>query len=166
MAYSLWQNSLTELIEIMDIEKYNFCKKATYGARCYPNQKEFKSKHYDDIINGKMKYEELIKSNDYIYNGDAKDPTVQPAWQGLSSKQMDRWLGLLNEKFSFVFKQWCDENKARIDASDDAKDEYYAYFEKILGGKMRDETRNHRIRQVLFSKLKQNMKQVIEFEYV
>lgn len=102
----------------------------------------------------------------YIYNGDAKDPTVQCTWQVLSSKQMDRWLGLLSEKFSFVFKQWCDENKARIDASDDAKDEYYAYFEKILGGKMSDETRNHRIRQVLFSKLKQNMKQLVELEFV
>ena len=71
MAYSLWQSSLTDLIEILDIEKYNFSKRSTYGARCYPNQKEFKSKHYDDVINGSMKYDDLIKTNDYIYNGDA-----------------------------------------------------------------------------------------------
>jgi hypothetical protein len=74
MAYSLWQKTLTELnelVEIPDIEKYNFIKRGTYGARCYPSQKEFKSKYYDDVINKKMTYEELIKTLQYIYNADA-----------------------------------------------------------------------------------------------
>lgn len=72
MAYSLWQKSLKDLIEIPDLEKYSFEKKATFGARCYPNSKTFKSKYYDDIVSGKMKYDELIKTGEYIYNADVK----------------------------------------------------------------------------------------------
>jgi hypothetical protein len=53
------------------MDKYDFIKKGTYGARCYPMQKEFKSKHYDDIINRKMTYEELEKTKEYIFNADA-----------------------------------------------------------------------------------------------
>ena len=41
MAYSLWQKSLTDLIEIVDLEKYEFSKRGTYGARCYPSKRKF-----------------------------------------------------------------------------------------------------------------------------
>jgi len=71
MAYCLWQKTLIELVEIPDIDKYNFIKLSTYGARTYPNQKEFKSKYYDDIINKNMNYDDLIKTKDYIFNADA-----------------------------------------------------------------------------------------------
>ena len=71
MAYSIWSSSLEYLIEIPDMEKYKFQKKGCYGARCYPNQRQYKSKHYDKIINGKMTYRELLKSFDYMYNADA-----------------------------------------------------------------------------------------------
>jgi hypothetical protein len=71
MAYSLWQKTLTDLVEIPSMDKYDFIKRGTYGARCYPMQKEFKSKHYDEIINKKMSYEELEKTKEYIFNADA-----------------------------------------------------------------------------------------------
>ena len=71
MAYSLWQKTLTELVEIPDTKKYEFIKRGTYGARCYPSQKEFKSKHYDDVINKVMTYDELLKTCEYIFNADA-----------------------------------------------------------------------------------------------
>ena len=77
MAYSLWQKTLTDLVEIPSMDKYDFIKRGTYGARCYPMQKEFKSKHYDDIINRKMTYEELEKTLDYIFNAD--DTSLYPA---------------------------------------------------------------------------------------
>jgi hypothetical protein len=44
MAYSLWQKTLTDLVEIPTMDKYDFIKRGTYGARTYPNQKKFKSK--------------------------------------------------------------------------------------------------------------------------
>ena len=36
MAYSLWQKTLTELVEIPSMDKYKFIKSGTYGSRCYP----------------------------------------------------------------------------------------------------------------------------------
>ena len=71
MSYCLWTSELEDLIELPNIEKYDFIKKATYGARCMPNQQLYKSKHYDDVINKKMTYEELKKTKDYIFNADA-----------------------------------------------------------------------------------------------
>ena len=71
MAYNIWQGGLTELIELMDLEKYLFVKKGTYGARCYPLQQKFKSIHYDDVINGQMTHHELLSTNEYIFNADA-----------------------------------------------------------------------------------------------
>ena len=71
MAYSLWQKTLTELVEIPNMEKYDFIKKGTYGARCYPSQKEFKSKHYEDVVNKQMNYDELLKTNEYLFPADA-----------------------------------------------------------------------------------------------
>ena len=71
MAYALFQKTLDKLIEIPSLDKYEFIKRGTYGARCYPNQRHFISKHYDDVINKKMTYDELIKSGEYIFNADA-----------------------------------------------------------------------------------------------
>ena len=71
MAYCLWQASLTDLVEIPDMEKYHFIKSATFGARAYPQQKKYQSKHYQDVVDGKMTYEQVRKSGEYIYNADA-----------------------------------------------------------------------------------------------
>ena len=58
-------------MEVPDnLEKYNFIKLATFGGRCYPMQQEFKSKHYDDIIDGTITYDELKKTDEYIFNAD------------------------------------------------------------------------------------------------
>jgi hypothetical protein len=80
MAYSLWQSTLKDLVEIPTLDKYDFIKKGTYGARCYPLQKEYKSKYYNKIVNKKMTYEELLKTNDYIFNADAT--SLYPASMG------------------------------------------------------------------------------------
>ena len=51
MGYQIWCNKLDDIVEIPDnMEKYEFIKRATFGGRCYPMQQEFKSKHYDDVI--------------------------------------------------------------------------------------------------------------------
>lgn len=78
MAYEIWASMLKEHVEIPnemnennEPEKYYFIRKATYGGRCYPMRKEWKSKHYNDVVNGKMSYEELMKSSQFIYNADA-----------------------------------------------------------------------------------------------
>ena len=72
MAYSIWSGMLEDVIEIPNDDelKYPFICEATYGARCYPNKKHFKICHYDDVVNKKMNYQELIESKEYIFNAD------------------------------------------------------------------------------------------------
>jgi hypothetical protein len=71
MGYCIWSSLLNDVVEIPDnMEKYHFIKKATFGGRCCPMKKEFKSKHYDDIVQGKMNYDELLGTNDFIFNAD------------------------------------------------------------------------------------------------
>ena len=71
MAYALWQKTLTDLVEVPSLEKYDFIRKGIYGARCYPMQEKYKSKHYDNIISKNMNYAQLKQSKDYIFNADA-----------------------------------------------------------------------------------------------
>ena len=61
-----------ELITIPDEKKYKFIREATYGARVQPFQEQYKSKLYDDIINGKITYEELLKSGEFNFNADVR----------------------------------------------------------------------------------------------
>lgn len=71
MAYAIWTSMIETNIEIPDIEKYNYIRQSIYGGRTTPHQKDFKSKHYDDVLSGKMKYDELIKTKEFLYNADA-----------------------------------------------------------------------------------------------
>ena len=70
MGYVIFTSLLEHNLELPDLPKYEFIRKAVYGGRTTPHRKEFKTKHYDDVINGKMSYEELLKTNDFIFNGD------------------------------------------------------------------------------------------------
>ena len=71
MGYSIWTSSLKSVHEIPTLDKYNFIKKGTYGARCYPQKRNFKSQHYESVINKKMSQKELLQTGDFIYNADA-----------------------------------------------------------------------------------------------
>ena len=72
MAYSIWISTLEEDVELpREEKKYAFIKKATYGARCYPQKKEYKSELYDDVVDGKAKYDDVLKSGKFIFNADA-----------------------------------------------------------------------------------------------
>lgn len=70
-AYTIWSSKLNSVVEILkDENKYNIASSATYGARTYPNQQKFQSKYYDDVVKGKMTYEELKKTNEFLFNAD------------------------------------------------------------------------------------------------
>jgi hypothetical protein len=106
MAYALFQKTLDKLIEIPSLDKYEFMKRATYGARCYPNQREFISKHYDDVINKKMTYAELIKSGEYLFNADAR--SLYPASM--------RGFDLLEPQYPIGKSDWKENSKEQYEA--------------------------------------------------
>ncbi len=117
MAYELWSSNLKHTIEIpKEMKKYDYIKLSTIGARCYPQKMEFKSKHYDDIVSGKMQYDELVKSNDYIGNMDASSlypasmkgfelcnvsyPVEHSRWSGEGQKEFnDNKIGIYTIKY-------------------------------------------------------------------
>ena len=106
MAYALFQKTLDKLIEIPSLDKYEFMKRATYGARCYPNQRQFISKHYDDVINKKMTYEELIKTGEYIFNADAT--SLYPSSM--------RGFDLLKPQYPIGKSEWKENSKEQYEA--------------------------------------------------
>jgi hypothetical protein len=74
MGFNLWSKTIPkESIQLFHKAKdrYDFVKRAVYGGRCYPLVRETKSPHYDDVVSGKMSYEDLYQSKDYLFNLDA-----------------------------------------------------------------------------------------------
>ena len=74
MSFAIWTTSLKELVELPDTTKYKFIRESLYGGRTYPMQREFTSKHYDEIVNSKSTDElkEVYKRmDDWIFNADA-----------------------------------------------------------------------------------------------
>ena len=63
MAYAIWTNSMDETIYLPDEEELEFVRKSIYGANVYPTQKHYKSTQHDDLMSGKIKYDELT---DYL----------------------------------------------------------------------------------------------------
>ena len=74
LAYEIWTNMDPKtkgfIVEVPDEEKYAFIKLGTYGARCYPQQREYQSPYYEEIISGKMTYEELKNTDEFKHNSD------------------------------------------------------------------------------------------------
>lgn len=107
MGYSIWQSLLNKVdvdkqIEIPnELKKYNFIKQATFGGRCYPMQRNYKSENYDDICSKNMTYEKILENNKFIFNADAT--SLYPA----SMKGFD----LCEVKYPIGFSTWNNEPK-------------------------------------------------------
>jgi hypothetical protein len=119
---------------------------------CFENLDKLPIRAFQQKANAFYVYDKCIES------GDKK-------WILINNKQINKWLNYLAQKFVNVFKTWHDTNKEAIDRDETMKEQYYDYFQKVLGGKMSDDVRNQRLRQAVFGKLKQNLKTVIEFEF-
>lgn len=132
-AENVWKNHIRSedcIIEVPDMTKQEFIARSVYGGRTYPSRKRFKSKLYDKIKSGefdnKMLYKELLKSKDYIYNGDINSqypacmagsdlmPTIYPTGR---SKWIDRDPGMCkgifddNEKLGIYEIEFTCPNK-------------------------------------------------------
>ena len=106
MGYSIWQNELDKVVEIPKcLDKLAFIKKATYGGRCYPQQKLFRSKLYDKIIDKKKSYDDLLKSGDFIFNADAS--SLYPASMA--------WFEHMKVEYPIGFSRWSDSPKEEYD---------------------------------------------------
>lgn len=74
MSYAIWTQSVGELIELPDTQKYEFIRSSLYGGRTYPMSREFTSKQYNEIVGCESteKLKEIYKTmDDWIFNADA-----------------------------------------------------------------------------------------------
>lgn len=74
MSYAIWTQSVDELIELPDTQKYEFIRESLYGGRTYPMNREFTSKQYNTIVNSTSTEElkHIYKTmDDWIFNADA-----------------------------------------------------------------------------------------------
>lgn len=105
MAYKLWQSTLTDLVEIPDLEKYEFIRKGLYGARTYPQQRNYESQYHQQVQDGEMSYEELKKTGDYVHNVDVT--SLYPASM--------RGYDFCDVKYPTGFSRWSDNPKEEYD---------------------------------------------------
>ena len=69
----------------------------------------------------------------------------------------------INSKIIYLLKEWQDEHRSLIEFNDD---QYQRNVMKVLGGNMSQEFINSRVKNMLFNKLKFNLKEVVEFEFI
>lgn len=69
LAYDLWKTKYldNEIVEIPTPVDDIYYRKAIYGGRCYPNKKCFISENYQEIIEKKIKYDDI---KDYLLDLD------------------------------------------------------------------------------------------------
>jgi hypothetical protein len=125
---------------------------------------------FDDIIESKSALLPIRcfdnKANVfYVYekNGD------KFKWVLLSTKDFDKQLNRVCNQFIIEFKQnWYMVNREKMERDETYKDMYINYYQKILGGddKMTDEQRFQKLRQYLYQTMKENIKSVVEYDFV
>lgn len=91
-------------IEIPDGEKYDFIKRAVYGGRVYPIRKQYQSSHYEALVNGTMKYEDL--TDDYMMNFDVV--SLYPTAMKCEKNGKNKWDGC---QYPVGNSSWVDNTK-------------------------------------------------------
>jgi len=87
----------------------------------------------------------------------------QDRWKVMTLKEFEFIVSSINSKIIYLLKEWQDEHRSLIEFNDDR---YQRNVMKVLGGNMSQEFINSRVKNMLFNKLKFNLKEVVEFEFI
>ena len=93
---------------------------------------------------------------------------VKGVWKLITITEFDVQLRRIIHQFSVEFGRcWFAKNKEKLEYDAKCNDTYIDYYQKILGGnKMTDEVRFQRIRHALYNTLKENIKSIVEYDFV
>jgi hypothetical protein len=89
-------------------------------------------------------------------------------WKIISNDEFNRVLSKICHQFVVQFKNnWFIPNESKIENDENYKDMYIDYYRRILGGNERisDETRNQKVRNFVYTKIKQNIKSITEYDF-
>jgi len=103
----------------------------------------------------------------YVYK--KSDSDANGSWRQITNSDFDKILEQIGRQFIVEFKRiWFDPKQDLIESDENYKDQYINYYQRILGGNERisDESRFQRIRQSIYNKIKQNIKSIIEYDFV
>jgi len=90
-------------------------------------------------------------------------------WKIISNDEFNRILSKICHQFIVQFKNnWFIPNETKIENDENYKDMYINYYQRILGGNERisNETRYQKIRNFIYTKTKQNIKSITEYDFV
>jgi hypothetical protein len=90
-------------------------------------------------------------------------------WKIITNDEFNKILSKISHQFIVQFKNnWFIPNQEKIEHDENYKDMYVNYYKSILGGNERisDESRNQKIRQFIYSIIKQNIKSIVEYDFM
>jgi hypothetical protein len=93
---------------------------------------------------------------------------ISNQWSLISTTDFDNYLKQIARQFIVQFRScWFLVNEEKIQTDELYKDKYVNYYQKILGseGKMTDDIRYQRVRHTFYTLIKQNIKQIVEYEF-
>ena len=88
------------------------------------------------------------------------------SWNIISTNDFDKQIARISHQFIVEFSRcWFSVNQAKIETDEKYQDLYITYYQQIMGGtKLTDETRYAKVRQAFYSAIKQNSKNIIEYD--
>lgn len=101
----------------------------------------------------------------YIFE---KNSDEESCWKILSTVDLNKVLEKISNHFILQFKNhWFIPNQQLVENNEKYKDLYINYYQRILGGneKISEDGRYHKLRLFMYGKLKQNIKQIIEYDF-
>ena len=105
----------------------------------------------------------------YVYkkkNGE-EGTSDDPIWMKITNADLDKYLRRISNQFSYDFKtHWYDVHQKEVETNEEYSEMYVNYYKQILGGKMTDDTRFHKLRVHIANQVRRNLKSVVEYDIV
>ena len=103
------------------------------------------------------------KNTIYVYGKERSDDT-DPKWYILSDNVFDKWIDYIVNRFIFEFPTWFDNQLQKNPKhATELEEQKNAYYQKLLGVKLTEESRNQRVRHTIYKILQKNSKMVSEY---
>ena len=107
----------------------------------------------------------LQKKNIFYVYGKESSSDEEPKWYILTDDKFDKWIDYIVTRFIMLFPMWF-ENQLEKNPKHAAEieEQKNAYYQKLLGVKITEESRNQRVRHSIYKILQKHSKMVAEYD--
>ena len=107
----------------------------------------------------------LQKKNIFYVYGKERSSDDEPKWYILTDEKFDNWIDYIVTRFIMLFPVWfenlLEKNPKHAAEIEEQKN---AYYQKLLGVKITEESRNQRVRHSIYKILQKHSKMVAEYD--